>query len=104
MLEWVVGNVCPHIYCTLFSSPIVLKLAAIDRSVTTQKFPTLCTHPPTKDWSGTSVHTEQCVGTIRRAVTRLEDTLEEEIEKMAANGWYLNIIKYSYFISSIVSH
>ncbi|XP_076145657.1 uncharacterized protein LOC143127826 [Alosa pseudoharengus] len=50
-----------------------------------QKFPALCTHPPTKDWSGTSVHTDQCVGTIRRAVARLEDTLEEEIDKLAAN-------------------
>ncbi|XP_063042584.1 E3 ubiquitin-protein ligase TRIM58 isoform X1 [Engraulis encrasicolus] len=50
-----------------------------------QKFPDICTHPVTKDWSGTSVHTEQCVGTIRRAVMRLEDTLEEEIDKLAEN-------------------
>ncbi|XP_015456211.3 E3 ubiquitin-protein ligase TRIM39 [Astyanax mexicanus] len=48
-----------------------------------QNFPSLMTHPQTKDWSETRVHTDQCVGTIRRAVSRLEETLTEEIEKLA---------------------
>ncbi|XP_066515965.1 E3 ubiquitin-protein ligase TRIM39 [Hoplias malabaricus] len=48
-----------------------------------QNFPSLITHPQTKDWSGTHVHTDQSVGTIRRAVSKLEETLTEEIQKLA---------------------
>ncbi|KAK1792633.1 hypothetical protein P4O66_012564, partial [Electrophorus voltai] len=48
-----------------------------------QKFPSLITHPQTKDWSETHVHTDQCVGTIRRVVSKLEETLTQEIEKLA---------------------
>ncbi|XP_028841009.1 E3 ubiquitin-protein ligase TRIM39 [Denticeps clupeoides] len=48
-----------------------------------QNFPALSTHPQLKDWFETSVPTEQCVGTIRRAVANLEDTLAEEVEKLA---------------------
>uniref|UniRef100_A0A3B1KBX3 Si:dkey-46i9.6 n=1 Tax=Astyanax mexicanus TaxID=7994 RepID=A0A3B1KBX3_ASTMX len=59
-------------------------------------FPSLMTHPQTKDWSETRVHTDQCVGTIRRAVSRLEETLTEEIEKLAD-------IDYSLFSSSSFS-
>lgn len=91
-----------HLLCLLILYCLVtFESKLIPLSITTQKFPTLCTHPPTKDWSGTRVHTEQCVGTIRRAVTRLEDTLEEEIEKMAANGWYLNMMKDEIFLYHI---
>uniref|UniRef100_A0A3B1K9I3 Si:dkey-46i9.6 n=1 Tax=Astyanax mexicanus TaxID=7994 RepID=A0A3B1K9I3_ASTMX len=61
-----------------------------------QNFPSLMTHPQTKDWSETRVHTDQCVGTIRRAVSRLEETLTEEIEKLAD-------IDYSLFSSSSFS-
>ncbi|XP_076868235.1 zinc finger protein RFP [Brachyhypopomus gauderio] len=48
-----------------------------------QNFPSIITHPQTKDWSDTHVNTDQCVGTIRRAVSKLEDTLAQEIEKLA---------------------
>ncbi|XP_023837656.1 E3 ubiquitin-protein ligase TRIM39 [Salvelinus sp. IW2-2015] len=47
-----------------------------------QSFPALCSPPATKDWSGTRVHSEVCVGIIRRAVSELEKTLAKEIEKL----------------------
>ncbi|XP_036845149.1 E3 ubiquitin-protein ligase TRIM39-like [Oncorhynchus mykiss] len=47
-----------------------------------QSFPALCSPPDTKDWSGTRVHSEVCVGIIRRAVSELEETLAKEIEKL----------------------
>ncbi|XP_026990706.2 uncharacterized protein LOC113635460 [Tachysurus fulvidraco] len=48
-----------------------------------QKLPSLITHPQTKDWSEAHVPTNQCLGTIRRAVSKLEESLAEEIEKLA---------------------
>ncbi|KAI5622255.1 E3 ubiquitin-protein ligase TRIM58-like [Silurus asotus] len=48
-----------------------------------QNLPLLITHPQTKDWSEAHVPTEQCLGTIRRAVSKLEETLKEEIDKLA---------------------
>ncbi|XP_051580312.1 E3 ubiquitin-protein ligase TRIM58-like [Myxocyprinus asiaticus] len=47
-----------------------------------QNFTSLMSHPPTKDWSETCVHADQCVGTIRRSVLKLEETLTEEVEKL----------------------
>ncbi|XP_017317138.1 E3 ubiquitin-protein ligase TRIM39 [Ictalurus punctatus] len=48
-----------------------------------QKLPSLITHPQAKDWSEAHVPTDQCLGTIRRAVSKLEESLREEIEKLA---------------------
>ncbi|XP_048041294.1 E3 ubiquitin-protein ligase TRIM58 isoform X1 [Megalobrama amblycephala] len=48
-----------------------------------QNFTSLMAHPHTKDWSETCVHADQCVGTTRRAVLKLEETLTEEVEKLA---------------------
>ncbi|CDQ68442.1 unnamed protein product [Oncorhynchus mykiss] len=59
-----------------------------------QSFPALCTPPATKDWSGTSVHTEVCVGIIRRAVSKLEETLSEEIDKLV-DSELKKILKYT---------
>ncbi|XP_045070064.1 zinc finger protein RFP-like, partial [Coregonus clupeaformis] len=42
----------------------------------------VCTPPPTKDWSDVSVHSDLCVGTVRRAVSQLEETLNKEMEKL----------------------
>ncbi|XP_041727347.2 E3 ubiquitin-protein ligase TRIM39-like [Coregonus clupeaformis] len=42
----------------------------------------VCTPPPTKDWSDVSVHSDLCVGTVRRAVSQLEKTLNKEMEKL----------------------
>uniref|UniRef100_A0A672QFE7 E3 ubiquitin-protein ligase TRIM58-like n=1 Tax=Sinocyclocheilus grahami TaxID=75366 RepID=A0A672QFE7_SINGR len=48
-----------------------------------QNFPSLMSHPHTKDWSETCVYADPCVGTTRRAVLKLEETLTEEVEKLA---------------------
>nr|XP_024001420.1 zinc-binding protein A33-like [Salvelinus alpinus] len=40
-----------------------------------QSLPSLYTPSPTKDWSEISVHSDLCVGTVRRAVSQLEETL-----------------------------
>eukprot|EP00063_Salmo_salar_P075907 XP_014050742.1 PREDICTED: zinc finger protein RFP-like [Salmo salar] len=42
----------------------------------------VCTPQPTKDWSEISVHSDLCVGTVRKAVSQLEETLNEEMEKL----------------------
>ncbi|XP_045064815.1 E3 ubiquitin-protein ligase TRIM39-like [Coregonus clupeaformis] len=47
-----------------------------------QSIPSLCTPPPTKDWSEISVHSDLCMGTVRRAVSQLEETLNKEMEKL----------------------
>uniref|UniRef100_A0A4W5R8B5 B30.2/SPRY domain-containing protein n=1 Tax=Hucho hucho TaxID=62062 RepID=A0A4W5R8B5_9TELE len=47
-----------------------------------QNFRSLCTPPPTKDWSEISVHSDLCVETVRRAVSQLEETLNKEMEKL----------------------
>nr|XP_029529475.1 E3 ubiquitin-protein ligase TRIM39-like [Oncorhynchus nerka] len=41
-----------------------------------------CKPPPTKDWSEISVHSDLCVGTVRRAVSQLEEILNKEMEKL----------------------
>ncbi|KAL4618272.1 hypothetical protein GN956_G20695 [Arapaima gigas] len=48
-----------------------------------QSFPSLCIPPHSKDWSNVTVYTDLPVGTIRRAVVRLEQKLSEEMEKLA---------------------
>ncbi|CAB1414615.1 unnamed protein product [Pleuronectes platessa] len=47
-----------------------------------QSFSSLSTGPPTKDWTGVSVHPPSYVGIVRRAVNRLEETLTEKIMKL----------------------
>ncbi|XP_016391194.1 E3 ubiquitin-protein ligase TRIM58 isoform X1 [Sinocyclocheilus rhinocerous] len=47
-----------------------------------QNFPSLMSHPHTKDWSETCVYADACVGTTRRTVLKLEETLTEEVEKL----------------------
>ncbi|XP_029621933.1 E3 ubiquitin-protein ligase TRIM21-like isoform X2 [Salmo trutta] len=42
----------------------------------------VCKPPPTKDWSEISVHSDLCVGTVRRAVSQLEEILNKEMEKL----------------------
>ncbi|KAG5846247.1 hypothetical protein ANANG_G00147770 [Anguilla anguilla] len=48
-----------------------------------QSFPSLCSPPNTKDWSGAGVHTDVCVGTVRRAVEQLEVSLTQQVDKLA---------------------
>ncbi|XP_029605741.1 E3 ubiquitin-protein ligase TRIM39-like isoform X3 [Salmo trutta] len=48
-----------------------------------QNFPSIVyTPPPTKDWSEISVHSDLCVGTVRRAVSQMEEALSKEMEKL----------------------
>nr|XP_046153204.1 E3 ubiquitin-protein ligase TRIM39-like [Oncorhynchus gorbuscha] len=47
-----------------------------------QSCPSLCTPPPTKDWSRISVHSDMCVGTVRRAVSQVEETILCEVKKL----------------------
>ncbi|XP_045070074.1 E3 ubiquitin-protein ligase TRIM39-like [Coregonus clupeaformis] len=42
----------------------------------------VCNPPPTKSWSEISVHSDLFVGTVRRAVSQLEETLNKEMEKL----------------------
>uniref|UniRef100_A0A8C7QM01 B30.2/SPRY domain-containing protein n=1 Tax=Oncorhynchus mykiss TaxID=8022 RepID=A0A8C7QM01_ONCMY len=48
-----------------------------------QNFPSLVYKPPpTKNMSEISVHSDLCVGTVRRAVSQLKETLNKEMEKL----------------------
>uniref|UniRef100_A0A674F284 Uncharacterized protein n=1 Tax=Salmo trutta TaxID=8032 RepID=A0A674F284_SALTR len=47
-----------------------------------QSCPSLCTPPPTKDCSEISVHSDLCVGTVRRAVSQVEETILSEVKKL----------------------
>uniref|UniRef100_A0A673GAD9 E3 ubiquitin-protein ligase TRIM39-like n=1 Tax=Sinocyclocheilus rhinocerous TaxID=307959 RepID=A0A673GAD9_9TELE len=61
-----------------------------------QNFPSLMSRPHTKDWSETCVYADLCVGTTRRAVLKLVETLTEEVEKLAEIG--KNTFLHRYFI------
>uniref|UniRef100_A0AAZ3S0K2 Uncharacterized protein n=1 Tax=Oncorhynchus tshawytscha TaxID=74940 RepID=A0AAZ3S0K2_ONCTS len=52
-----------------------------DHLLLLQTFPSLCTPKHTKDWSEVSVHSDMCLGGLRRAVSELEQTLQEELER-----------------------
>uniref|UniRef100_A0A4W5NQW7 E3 ubiquitin-protein ligase TRIM39-like n=1 Tax=Hucho hucho TaxID=62062 RepID=A0A4W5NQW7_9TELE len=47
-----------------------------------QSIPSLCTPLPINDWSEIIVHSDLCVGTVRRAVSQLEETLNKEMENL----------------------
>uniref|UniRef100_A0A671WDE9 E3 ubiquitin/ISG15 ligase TRIM25-like n=2 Tax=Sparus aurata TaxID=8175 RepID=A0A671WDE9_SPAAU len=47
-----------------------------------QRFPSLNTAPPTKDWTGVSVRPPSYEGTVRRAVNQLEETLSKQMKKL----------------------
>ncbi|KAM6949513.1 E3 ubiquitin-protein ligase TRIM39-like [Aplochiton taeniatus] len=47
-----------------------------------QSFSSLSSPPPTKNWSETSVHSELCVGTVRKAVSKLLKKLEKKLERL----------------------
>ncbi|XP_035859590.1 nuclear factor 7, brain-like [Sander lucioperca] len=47
-----------------------------------QSFTSLNTVPPTKDWTEVNVHPPSYEGTVRRAVTQLEETLSEQMKKL----------------------
>uniref|UniRef100_A0A671TM63 B30.2/SPRY domain-containing protein n=1 Tax=Sparus aurata TaxID=8175 RepID=A0A671TM63_SPAAU len=47
-----------------------------------QSFPSLNTAPPTKNWTGVSVHPPSYVPTVVRAVNQLEETLSIQMKKL----------------------
>ncbi|XP_029931567.1 E3 ubiquitin-protein ligase TRIM39 [Myripristis murdjan] len=59
-----------------------------------KSFPALSIPPSVKDWSGSNVPTDMCVGIIRRAVSKLEATLSEMIDKLA-DSEIKKILKYT---------
>uniref|UniRef100_A0A8C7HV65 E3 ubiquitin-protein ligase TRIM39-like n=1 Tax=Oncorhynchus kisutch TaxID=8019 RepID=A0A8C7HV65_ONCKI len=59
-----------------------------------QNLPSLCTPPPTKDWSEISVHSDMCVGTVRRAVSQVEETILSEV-KMLCDAELKKIQQYA---------
>ncbi|XP_069014898.1 E3 ubiquitin-protein ligase TRIM39-like [Embiotoca jacksoni] len=44
-----------------------------------QSLPSLTSPPPTREWKDIAVHHQLCVGTVRRALSKLDDTLKEEL-------------------------
>ncbi|XP_041708564.2 zinc finger protein RFP-like [Coregonus clupeaformis] len=54
-----------------------------DQLIFLQRSPSVCTTlPPTKNWSEISVHSSVGVGTLRRVMSQLEETLGKEIENV----------------------
>ncbi|XP_051917543.1 E3 ubiquitin-protein ligase TRIM39-like isoform X2 [Hippocampus zosterae] len=51
-----------------------------DHLILLQRFPSLTSAPPTREWAEISVHTEQCVGTSRRALSKMVAALRSELE------------------------
>ncbi|KAL7880813.1 hypothetical protein SRHO_G00030670 [Serrasalmus rhombeus] len=47
-----------------------------------QVYPSLCSPPPTKNWTEVRINTHLRVETLRRALTRLQEELSKEMEKM----------------------
>ncbi|XP_071396188.1 E3 ubiquitin-protein ligase TRIM39-like isoform X1 [Centroberyx affinis] len=60
-----------------------------------QSFPSLNTPPHTKDWTEVSVHRSSYEGTVRRAVTQLEETLRKEMEKLCADVELKRVQQYA---------
>uniref|UniRef100_A0A668A4G7 E3 ubiquitin-protein ligase TRIM21-like n=2 Tax=Myripristis murdjan TaxID=586833 RepID=A0A668A4G7_9TELE len=50
-----------------------------------QRFPSLNIHPHTKNWTEVRVHRSSYVGSVRRAVAQLEETLSKEMKKLCAD-------------------
>ncbi|XP_061108779.1 E3 ubiquitin-protein ligase TRIM21-like [Conger conger] len=53
-----------------------------DYTLMLKHFPTLCTPPQTKDWSGVSVNSDLCVEGIGRAVSQLTERFQEELQRL----------------------
>ncbi|KAL7880916.1 hypothetical protein SRHO_G00031700 [Serrasalmus rhombeus] len=49
-----------------------------------QVYPSLCSPPPTKNWTEVRINTHLRVETLRRALIRLQEELSKEMEKLVA--------------------
>ncbi|KAG7221472.1 hypothetical protein INR49_002447 [Caranx melampygus] len=47
-----------------------------------QRLPSLTSPPPTREWTEIGVHPELCVGTMRRALSKVDDTLKKELNSL----------------------
>uniref|UniRef100_A0A3B4X630 E3 ubiquitin-protein ligase TRIM39-like n=1 Tax=Seriola lalandi dorsalis TaxID=1841481 RepID=A0A3B4X630_SERLL len=47
-----------------------------------QRVPSLTSPPPTREWKEISVHPELCVGTVSRALSKMDHTLKNELDEM----------------------
>ncbi|CAJ1055746.1 zinc-binding protein A33-like [Xyrichtys novacula] len=59
-----------------------------------QNLPSLNPAPPTKDWTEVKVHSSY-EGTVRTAVSQLEETLSEEVKKMCADVALKKVQQYA---------
>ncbi|XP_030635675.1 E3 ubiquitin-protein ligase TRIM39-like [Chanos chanos] len=50
-----------------------------------QRFPVLSSCPQTEDWSEVSIYPDQCVGSVRRAVSKVEDAVRTEMVRLTEN-------------------
>ena len=42
--------------------------------------------PPTKEWMEIGIHPELCVGTVRGAMSKLDNTLSKELNSLKKQG------------------
>ncbi|KAL7880913.1 hypothetical protein SRHO_G00031670 [Serrasalmus rhombeus] len=52
-----------------------------------QVYPSLCSPPPTKNWTDVRINTHLRVETLRRALSRLQEELSKEMEKVVEEGF-----------------
>ncbi|XP_020504999.1 E3 ubiquitin-protein ligase TRIM39 isoform X1 [Labrus bergylta] len=50
-----------------------------------QRFSALTSPPPSKEWTEIGVYPELCVGTTRKALSKLDDTLKKELDSLKRN-------------------
>uniref|UniRef100_A0AAR2KQQ6 E3 ubiquitin-protein ligase TRIM39-like n=2 Tax=Pygocentrus nattereri TaxID=42514 RepID=A0AAR2KQQ6_PYGNA len=58
-----------------------------------QVYPSLCSPPPTKNWTEARINSHLTVEPLRRALTRLQEELSKEMKKLDATGtWHQEIM------------
>ncbi|KAM3877443.1 E3 ubiquitin-protein ligase TRIM21-like [Diretmus argenteus] len=60
-----------------------------------QSFPSLNAPPPTRDWTEVRVHQSSYEGSVRRAVSQLEETLSKEMEKLLGHVEVKRVQQYA---------
>lgn len=58
----------------------------ISVSLLWQSSPGLVSPPTTKEWTEICICPDLCVGTVRRALSNLEDTFKKELENLKEEG------------------
>lgn len=51
-----------------------------------QRFPSLTAPPPSREWSEVSVYPELCLGVTRRALSRLDATVRNGLDRLKEDG------------------